>query len=109
MIDMNEVLQLQRKGEFAELTRRGVQITDGALGKKEGWAKAAFSGSRAHYYVEIAANAISNHGRHRLWKAVCGAEAETHDKAPMFGIGSYERCKNCLKKRNAARNRETLP
>ncbi|QZI68694.1 hypothetical protein K5F93_20120 [Pseudomonas protegens] len=106
MIDMNEVLELQRKGDFAELTRRGIQISDGKLEQAEGWAKACFSGSRAHYFVQVSADAIGPGGRYRSWKSVCGTEAITHDKAPMFGAGSWERCKACLKKRNAKRSLE---
>lgn len=109
MIDMNEVIKLQQQGDFAELTRRGVQITDGVLEQTEGWAKPCFHGKRAHYFVQVSADAIGKHGRYRTWKSVCGEETTTHDKAPMFGIGSYERCKNCLKKRNAARRRNAQP
>lgn len=106
MIDMNEVLELQRKGDFAELTRRGIQISDGKMEQAEGWAKPCFSGFRAHYFVQTSSDAIGPGGRYRSWKSVCGAEATTHDKAPMFGMGNWERCKACLKKRNAKRSLE---
>lgn len=104
MIDMNEVIALARGGKFNELSKRGVQISDGPLAQTEGWAKPPFHGMRAHYFVQVSADAIGKHGRYRGWKAICGAEATTHDKAPMFGRGSWERCKSCLKKRNAARS-----
>ncbi len=104
MTDMNEVIALQQSGNFEELTHRGIQISGGALGLKEGWGKAAFHGMRAHYFVEVASDAIGKHGRHRLWRAECGAEAVTHDKAPMFSMGSWERCETCLKKRNVKRS-----
>lgn len=104
MTDMKEVIALQQAGNFEELKRRGVQISDGALGLKEGWGKAAFHGMRAHYFVEVASDAIGKHGRHRFWRAECGAEAVTHDKAPMFAMGSWDRCKACLKKRNVKRS-----
>ena len=104
MTDMNEVIALQQSGNFEELTRRGIQISDGALGLKEGWGKAPFHGMRAHYFVEVASDAIGKHGRHRFWRAECGAEAVTHDKAAMFAMGSWERCKVCLKKWNVKRS-----
>lgn len=105
MTDMAEVIALQQAGDFEELKLRGIQISDGALGLKEGWGKAPFHGMRAHYFVEVASDAIGKHGRHRFWLAACGAEAVTHDKAQMLGIGSWERCKACLKKRNNQRSR----
>ncbi|RJX81302.1 hypothetical protein [Pseudomonas sp. LS-2] len=104
MIDMQEVIDMARAGKFEELAARGVQITDGKLEQIEGWAKPFFGGSRAHYFIQIAADTIGKHGRYRGWKAVCGAEATTHDKAPMFGMGSWQRCKSCLRKRNAERS-----
>ena len=103
---MNEVIALQRAGDFEELTRRGVQISDGVLERPEGWAKPAFHGKRAHYFTQLSADAIGRHGRYRAWKSVCGAETTTHDRAPMFGMGSWERCKVCLRIRNAARSRD---
>lgn len=106
MIDMTEVLALQRKGDFAELTRRGVQIAGGKLEQTEGWAKPPFHGMRAHYFVQVSADAIGKHGRYRTWKSVCGTETITHDKAPMFAMGSWDRCKSCLKKRNVTRSRD---
>lgn len=106
MIDMKEVITLAKAREFAELTRRGVQITDGVLTQTEGWAKPAFHGMRAHYFVQVSADAIGKHGRYRAWRSLCGAETVTHDKAPMFGMGSWERCKNCLKRRNVTRSRD---
>lgn len=107
MTDMNEVIALQQSGDFEELKRRGIQISDGALGLKEGWGKAPFHGMRAHYFVEVASDAIGKHGRHRFWRAECGTEAVTHDKAQMLGMGSWERCKACLKKRNVKRSSVT--
>ncbi len=104
MTDMNEVIALQQSGDFEELKRRGIQMSDGALGLKEGWGKAPFHGMRAHYFVEVASDAIGKHGRHRFWRAECGAEAVAHDKAAMFAMGSWERCKVCLKKRNVKRS-----
>lgn len=104
MTDMNEVIALQQSGDFEELKRRGIQISDGALGLKEGWGKAPFHGMRAHYFVEVASDAIGKHGRHRFWRAECGTEAVTHDKAQMLGMGSWERCRACLKKRNVKRS-----
>lgn len=106
MIDMNEVISMAHAGEFAELSRRGVQVTSGVLEQTEGWAKPCFHGKRAHYFVQVSADAIGKHGRYRTWKSVCGAETTTHDKAPMFGMGSWERCKVCLKKRNVTRSRD---
>ncbi|HEY0287165.1 MAG TPA: hypothetical protein VGC62_09170 [Pseudomonas sp.] len=106
MIDMNEVIALQQAGDFDELTRRAIQISDGKLEQTEGWAKPCFHGKRAHYFVQVSADAIGKYGRHRFWKAECGAEAVTHDKAPMFGMGNWERCKACLKKRNVTRSRD---
>jgi hypothetical protein len=106
MIDMEEVIALQQAGDFEELTRRGIQMSGGALGLKEGWGKAPFHGMRAHYFVEVASDAIGKHGRHRFWRAVCGAEAVTHDKASMLAMGNWERCKVCLKKRNVTRSRD---
>lgn len=104
MIDMSEAIELQRAGEFEELTHRGIQMSDGALDLKEDWGKAAFHSMRAHYFVEVASDSIGKHGRLRLWRAECGAGAVTHDKAPMFAMGSWERCKTCLKKRNVKRS-----
>lgn len=107
MTDMVEVIALQQAGNFEELKRRGIQISDGALGLKEGWGKAPFHGMRAHYFVEVASDAIGKHGRHRFWRAECGAEAVTHDKAQMLGMGSWDRCRACLKKRNVKRSSVT--
>lgn len=104
MTDMQEVIDMARAGRFKELSARGVQISDGKLEQTEGWAKPCFNGMRAHYFVQVSADAIGPGGRYRGWKAVCGAEATIHDKAPMFGVGSWERCKSCLKRRNAARS-----
>lgn len=106
MIDMHEVLRLAQAGRFAELSAMGVQISDGKLEHTAGWAKPAFHGRRAHYFTLASADAIGRHGRYRTWRSVCGTETTTHDKAPMFGTGSWERCKACLKKRNAARSRD---
>ena len=104
MIEMNEVINLARAGKFDELSKRGIQITDGKLEQAEGWAKPCFHGQRAHYFVQTSADAIGPQGRYRTWKSVCGTE--TSDKAPMFGMGSWERCKTCLKKRNVTRSRD---
>jgi hypothetical protein len=106
MTEMQEVIRLAQAGRFDELSAQGVQISDGKLEQTEGWAKPAFHGQRAHYFTQLSADAIGRHGRYRAWRAVCGAEAITHDRAPMFGIGSWERCKACLKRRNAARSRD---
>lgn len=102
MGEMSEILQLQQDGRFQELAARGVSITAGATECKEGWGVAPFCGRRAHYFTEVASDAIGKHGRHRFWVAKCGTEAVTHDKAPMFSPGSYARCKNC--EREAARH-----
>jgi hypothetical protein len=106
MTDMEKVIEMAKAGRFAELSAQAVQISDGKLEQTEGWAKPAFHGQRAHYFTQVSADAIGRHGRHRAWRAVCGIEATTHDRAPMFGMGSWERCKACLKKRNAARSRD---
>jgi hypothetical protein len=106
MIDMQEVIDMARAGRFEELAKRGIQITDGKLEQVEGWAKPCFGGSRAHYFVQTSADAIGPQGRYRTWKSVCGTETTTSDKAPMFAMGSYERCKSCLKKRNVTRSRD---
>lgn len=106
MIDMNEVIELAHAGRFEELSARGIQITGGKLEQVEGWAKPCFSGSRAHYFALASADAIGPQGRYRTWKSVCGTETTTSDKAPMFAMGSYERCKTCLKKRNVTRSRD---
>jgi hypothetical protein len=106
VIDMNEVISLARSGKYDELGRRGIQISDGPLGQAEGWAKPCFGGARAHYFVQVSADAIGPGGRYRTWKSVCGTETTTSDKAPMFGMGSWDRCKSCLKKRNASRSAE---
>lgn len=106
MIDMNEVMALARAGRFEELVTRGIQITDGKMEQAEGWAKPCFHGKRAHYFSQVSADAIGPGGRYRTWKSLCGAETVTHDKAPMFAIGSYDRCKSCLKKRNVTRSRD---
>ncbi len=106
MIDMNEVIALARTGKFDELRARGIQFSDGKLEEKEGWAKPCFHGQRAHYFVQVSADAIGKNGRYRTWRSVCGKEATTSDKAPMFGLGSWERCKACLKKRNVTRSRD---
>lgn len=98
MADMTEIIQMQQECRFEELAARGVAITDGKADWKEGWGKAPFGGHRAHYFAEVASDAIGKHGRHRFWVAKCGAEAVTHDKAPMFNQGSYARCKNCERK-----------
>ncbi|SEJ52954.1 hypothetical protein SAMN04244572_04354 [Azotobacter beijerinckii] len=96
MADMQEVIRLRREGKFAELSAMGIQITGGsAAGQKSGWFKAPFSGEKAHYFTETASDAIGEHGRHRFWKAACGAEAVSHDKAPMFFEGNFERCAKC--------------
>jgi hypothetical protein len=106
MIDMNEVIAMQRAGQFAELARRGIQITDCKLDQVEGWAKPCFGGSRAHYFALVSADAIGPQGRYRTWKSICGTETTTSDKAPMFAMGSFERCKTCLKRRNVTRSRD---
>ncbi|WP_110949531.1 hypothetical protein [Pseudomonas bohemica] len=106
MIDMQEVIDMQRAGRFEELAARGIQITDVKLEQVEGWAKPCFTKSKAHYFVQTSADAIGPGGRYRTWKSLCGTEAITSDRAPMFAIGSYDRCKACLKKRNATRSRD---
>ncbi len=103
---MQEVIGLARAGKFDELSKRGIQISGGKLEQAEGWAKPCFHGQRAHYFVQTSADAIGPQGRYRTWRSVCGTETTTSDKAPMFGMGSWERCKTCLKKRNAARSRD---
>lgn len=106
MIDMQEVINMARAGRFEELSERGVQIAGDKIEQAEGWAKPFFGGSRAHYFVQVSSDVIGPGGRYRTWKSVCGTETITHDKAPMFAMGSWDRCKSCLKKRNVTRSRD---
>jgi len=78
-----------------------ITITAGRAAWKQGWGKAPFHGMKAHYFTEVSSDAIGTHGRHRFWVAACGAEAVTHDKAPMFEPGNWPRCKRCEAKREA--------
>jgi hypothetical protein len=71
------------------------QISGAAMIEATGWGKAPFHGSKAHLYELIDADSIGKFGRERFWLAACGAEAFTHDKAPMFSAGSWSRCKKC--------------
>ncbi|HBO3404147.1 hypothetical protein [Pseudomonas aeruginosa] len=71
------------------------QVSEGSLTSKKGWGKAPFSGNKAHHFELIYADAIGPQGREKYWVALCGADAVTTDKAPMFSAGSWQRCKNC--------------
>lgn len=80
---------------FELLDEPGAQVADGPLPVKKGWGKAPFCGNKAHHFELIYADAIGPQGREKYWVALCGADAVTTDKAPMFSAGSWQRCKNC--------------
>ena len=80
---------------FELLDELGAQVADGLLPGKKGWGKAPFCGNKAHLFELVFADTIGPHGREKYWVALCGADAVTTDKAPMFSAGSWQRCKNC--------------
>ena len=80
---------------FGLLGEPGAQVADGPLQGKKGWGKAPFCGNKAHHFELVFANTIGPHGREKYWFALCGADAVTTDKAPMFSAGSWQRCENC--------------
>lgn len=76
------------------------QISDGPLPGNKGWGKAPFCGNKAHYFELIYADSIGPHGREKYWVALCGVDAVTADRVPMFAAGSWKRCKNCERRVN---------
>jgi len=75
------------------------QMTGGAASPAKGWLKPMFPiNGKAHYYNrDMVVAAISAHGRAYLWHSLCGLDAASTDKMPMFEPGNWERCKRCTK------------
>ncbi|SEC25645.1 hypothetical protein SAMN05216178_3999 [Pseudomonas saponiphila] len=83
------------------------QITGGASRPSRGWLKPMFPiTGKAHYYSQDKAYpAITSHGRAYFWRSLCGIDAVSTDKMPMFEPGNWDRCKKCeqkLSRRSAA-------
>lgn len=66
---------------------------------KEGWAKSAFKGNKAHYWINKTHEyepVISNGSRIGFYVSACGVEATEHPKRnPMFHPGTMSKCKRC--------------
>ncbi|QJI29931.1 hypothetical protein HKK55_14850 [Pseudomonas sp. ADAK18] len=76
------------------------QITGGASRPSRGWLKPMFPiAGKAHYFnQEKELAAITSQGRAYFWRSLCGIEAVSTDKMPMFEPGNWDRCKKCEQK-----------
>ncbi|WP_027921516.1 hypothetical protein [Pseudomonas sp. URMO17WK12:I12] len=76
------------------------QMTGGASSPAKGWLKPMFPiTGKAHYFTKRKGVAVlTSHGRATYWLSLCGIDAASTDKMPMFEPGNWDRCKKCAKK-----------
>lgn len=81
-------------------------ITGPASTAERGWLKPAFPFSvRAHYFMRERSAKDVDGGQCYAWRSLCGVDAFTSGRAPMFEAGNWTRCKRCenqLSRRAAA-------
>lgn len=75
-------------------------LTGGAASPAKGWFKPMFPHSgKAHYFTKQKGLAVlTSHGRATYWTALCGVDAVSTEKMPMFEPGNWDRCKRCTQK-----------
>ncbi|MCP3750762.1 hypothetical protein D3C77_482930 [compost metagenome] len=84
-----------------------VMITGPASTAERGWLKPMFPiRGKAHHFARIKGfGAITSQGRAYYWESLCGIDAVSTEKVPMFEAGNWTRCKRCehqLNRRAAA-------
>lgn len=98
--DFGQYMQMVDEGRFEELTAMGVTMSGGKTDLEKGWLMAPGTWNCAHYFKQTQADQIGpdGHGRVRHWKSLCGVDAMTTDRIPMFGAGNYRHCQRCQQK-----------
>lgn len=86
---------------------RIAQITGGASSPAKDWLKPMFPfAGKAHFFTKRKGVAVlTSHGRATYWLSLCGLDAVSTEKMPMFEPGNWDRCKKCtqqLARGNAA-------
>ncbi|MEG1625101.1 hypothetical protein [Pseudomonas sp.] len=73
-----------------------VMITGPASTAERGWLKPAFPFSvRAHFFVQERSAPDADGGHCYAWRSLCGVDAFTGSRTPMFEAGNWTRCKKC--------------
>lgn len=74
-----------------------VQITGPATQAEKGWLKPMFPiTGKAHYFnLDLELPATATECRAYYWIALCGVDAASTEKVPMFDAGNWSRCKKC--------------
>lgn len=74
-------------------------ITGGRASPAKGWLKPMFphSGKVHHFAKKKGMDILTSQGRATYWVALCGADAVSTDKMPMFESGNWPRCRKCEK------------
>jgi hypothetical protein len=83
------------------------QITGPASQADSGWLKPTFPiRGKVHYFAKLKGfDAITSNGRDYYWESLCGIDAVSTERTPMFEAGNWSRCKKCeqqMARRSAA-------